>query len=246
MAGTDQRFVNGFWGADAFILPGAMHTRGHGRHGLMQCGGERSTSRKPVVLVAAALVVSGGCSSSGSGDAPNIDAPAAAAYAMEHFDANKDGAIEKPELSDNPALAAALPTFDANHDGRLSANEIADGLTQMYASRMNLTGMACTVTRNGRPLVGAKVRLRPIEMLADALPSAEGVTDDSGTAHPAVSAELVPTEFNDKPLMYPGLYRVEITHDQLQLPGRYNAATELGCQVNPVARDGMSVQFDLK
>ena len=211
----------------------------------MQCGGERSIDRMTLVL-AVGLVVTGGCSGSDSGDAPEIDARAAAAYAMEHVDENKDGSIEKSELADNPALAAALPSFDASGDGRLDANEIAGGLTRMYASRTSLTEMTCTVTRSGRPLVGAKVRLSPIEMLGQALPSAEGVTDESGTAHPGVSAEFVPSEFKDKALMYPGLYRVEITHDQLQLPSRYNTATELGCQVNPLARDGMSARFDLK
>jgi hypothetical protein len=209
----------------------------------MQRGGERSLGRMKLVL-AAAPAITGGCSA--GDDAPDVDAPAAAAYAMEHFDGNKDGAIQKSKLTDNPALAAALLSFDASGDERLDASEIANGLTQMYVSRMNLTGMTCTVTRHGRPLVGAKVRLRPLEMLGDALPPAEGVTDESGTVQPGVNAELVPTEFKNKPLMYPGLYRVEITHDQVQLPSRYNTATELGYQANPLARVGASARFDLK
>ncbi len=212
----------------------------------MQYGGRSSIGRTPLALAAGALIVIGGCSASGTGQAPAVDAHAAAAYAMEHSDANKDGAIEQSELSDNPALAAALPSFDVSGDGRLDASEIADGLTQMYASRMNLTDMACTVNRNGRPLVGATLRLSPVEMLGESLPAAEGVTNESGTAHPTVGAELIPTEFKDKPLMYPGLYSVEITHPTIQLPARYNTATELGCQVNPMARDGMAVTFDLK
>jgi hypothetical protein len=201
---------------------------------------------RTVALAAAGLVATAGCSKSGLSKAPDVDTRAAADHAMDNFDANKDGAIEKSELTKSPPLVAALPSFDANHDGRLDANEIDAGLTQMYASSMNLTEMTCTVTRNGRPLVGAKVRLLPMEMLGDEMPSAEGITDESGTAHPAVSAEFLPTEFNQKALMYPGLYRVEITHPQAPIASRYNTATELGCQVNAVVRDGMSAKFDLK
>jgi hypothetical protein len=207
---------------------------------------EKPVIRPTLLIVVAGLVAMTGCSGGSSGSPPDVDSRAAAAKAMEQFDANKDGAIEESELSEGPALAAALPTFDANRDQRLNANEIEDGLAQMYASRNPLTEMTCTVTRNGRPLAGAKVRLQPIEMLGEDLPSAEGVTDDSGIARPAVSAELIPTDFKQNPLMYPGLYRVEITHPTIQLPARYNTATELGCQVNPVARGGMAAMFDVK
>ena len=217
----------------------------YGKVAPMHIGGGKPIGRLALVLMAPALVATTGCSSSSSGKAPEIDAPVASAHAMDQFDANKDGAIEISELADCPALAAALPSFDSSGDGRLEASEIAKGLEQMYASRKSLTEMTCTVTLKGRTLVGANVRLRPLEMLSE-LPPAEGVTDESGTVHPAVSADLVPTEFKHKALMYPGLYRVEITHDQSQLPGRYNTATELGCQVNPVARDGMAARFDLK
>ena len=165
---------------------------------------------------------------------------------MEHFDTNHDNTLEPTELTGCPALATARTSFDTNGDLRLSANEIADGLTGMYASGMRLSEMNCTVTLNGQPLVGAKVRLRPIEMLGDALPSAEGMTDELGIARPTISAELLPDDFRQTPLMYPGLYRVEITHPQTQLAGRYNTATELGCHVDPAARGGNSAQFDLK
>jgi hypothetical protein len=46
-------------------------------------------------------------------------------------------------------------------------------------------------------------------------------------------------------LMFPGLYLVEITHPQVQLPARYNTATELGCELNPLSREGSSARFDL-
>jgi hypothetical protein len=213
---------------------------------IMQSPPGKSVRSVALPIAIAGIVTASGCSARGSIAAPDIDPQAAATKAMEQADANKDGALDKSELSNNPALAAALPTFDVNGDGLLNASEIAAGLTQMYAPRNPLTEMTCTVTRNGRPLAGATVRLQPLEMLGEDVPPAEGVTDQSGTARPAISAELIPEQFKQSPLMYPGLYRVEITHPTIQLPSRYNTATELGCQVNPVARDGMTARFDLK
>lgn len=165
---------------------------------------------------------------------------------MEHYDANDDGGLEPSELSRCPALAAARASFDTDGDGRLGANEITDGLAQMYGSQTSLTEMNCTVTLKGRPLAGATLRLRPIEMLGDALPSAEGVTDQRGIAHPTIDVELIPEEFRERPLVYSGLYHVEITHPRTQLASRYNTATELGCLVDPAARGGVSAHFDLK
>src|SRR5688572_10924485 len=164
-----------------------------------------------------ALLVVVGCSAGGSSKSSDIDPQAAAAYAIEHYDANDDGTIAPSELSKCPALAAALSTFDTGGDGRLVANEIVAGLNQMYSSE-RLTEMTCRVTLQGRPLAGAKVRLTPIEMLGDALMPAEGVTNQRGIANPSITAELLPNEFRHKPLMYPGLYDVVITHPQTQLP----------------------------
>jgi hypothetical protein len=129
------------------------------------------------------------------------------------------------------------------HEG---SDELNDGLAQMYSSPGSLTEATCNVTLDGRPLSGATVRLRPIEMLGDTLPPAEGKTDNAGTAHLTVATERIPEEFRHQPLMYPGLYRVETTHPRAKLPSRFNTATELGCIIDPAVRGGMSVHFALK
>jgi hypothetical protein len=56
----------------------------------------------------------------------------------------------------------------------------------------------------------------------------------------------LPNDLKGSRLMQPGLYHVEITHPTVTLPSRYNAATELGFEVDPVARGGVSANFDLK
>ena len=115
----------------------------------------------------------------------------------------------------------------------------------MYGSQTSLAEMTCRVTLNGRPLTGATVRLRPIEMLGDTLPSAEGITDQQGSVRPSIDAVL-PEDFRETSLVYTGLYRVEITHPRTQLASRYNTATELGCMVDPAARGGISAKFNLE
>jgi hypothetical protein len=145
-----------------------------------------------------------------------------------------------------PALAAARDSFDIDADNRISEEELINGLTLMFGSQTVLTEMTCFVTFNGRPLAGATVRLRPIKMLGDALPPAEGVTDRRGSVRPTINADLLPEDFKQRPLLYPGLYHVEITHPVTQIASRYNTASVIGCMVDPAARGGTSSRFDLK
>jgi len=204
-------------------------------------------ARSSLFLLASAVMFAiGGCSAVDSISAPDIDPRAAATFAMEHYDTNHDGTLEPSELSSCPALAAARAKFDPDEDQRISSDELTDSLTQMFGSPASLTEATCNVTLNGRPLAGATVLLRPIEMLGDTLPPAEGKTDKAGTARLTVSRELIPEEFRHLPLMYPGLYQVEISHPQAKLASRYNTKTELGCIIDPAARGGMSVHFALK
>jgi hypothetical protein len=197
-------------------------------------------------LTSAALLAAAGCLDGSSVKPPNVDPQAAATYAMERYDANGDGALEHSELSSCPALAAARANFDIDQDGRVSKDELTDALTQIYGVETSLTTLSCTVTFSGRPLAGATVRLRPSQMLGDALPSAEGVTDQHGLARPTIDPKLLPEEFRERPFVYAGLYRVEITHPRTQLAARYNSETELGCYVDPAAHNATSARFDLK
>ena len=71
------------------------------------------------------------------------------------------------------------------------------------------------------------------------------MTDQRGSARPSIDAALLPEEFRERPLVYTGLYRVEITHPRTQIASRYNTATELGCMVDPAARGGTSAKFNL-
>jgi hypothetical protein len=165
---------------------------------------------------------------------------------MEKYDANHDGAIDTAELASCPPLVAVMPRYDADGNGSLSADEIEARLVELYRTGAVLTNVDCTVTLHRRPLEGALVKFRPVDMLKPAVKPAQGIIDQSGRARLTVQDEDLPDDLKDTALMYPGLYHVEITHPKVDLPARYNDASELGFEVDPSLRDGMSAQFDLK
>lgn len=197
------------------------------------------------VALGAAMVglISTGCSSPGAG---GIQPEAAAARAMELYDANGDAALDADELKKAPALAVAIAAYDTDGNGRIEANEIAQRLTRLYQPSLDLAEVAIQVTADGQPLSGAVVRLRPAEFMGPGMISAEGITDETGTAKPKVAEEHVPAEFRSTPLVQFGPYLVEVTHPDRQLPARYNSASELGMDVDPSSRNGLSTRFDLK
>jgi hypothetical protein len=165
---------------------------------------------------------------------------------MEQFDANGDAAVDSEELAKCPPLSKAVASFDADKDGRLTEVEIANGVVALAGPDSAYVSANCTLTFEGRPLVGATVKLRPPDFIGDALPPAEAVTDESGHASPSISSDQMPPQLMGTPLVYPGLYHVEITHPQRPLPGRYNTATELALVVDPSSREGSAARFDLK
>jgi hypothetical protein len=175
-----------------------------------------------------------------------VDGGDAAAFAIEHYDGNGDGALDKSELAKCPPLVAAMTNYDADGNGQLSADEIKNRLVRLYGSGAALTNVDCTVTVSGRPLRGAAVKFRPVEMLGDAVKPAESVTDEAGLARPAIADDQLPDDMAGTALVQPGLYHVEITHPDMALPARYNTATELGFEVDPVQRGGTTARFDLK
>jgi len=197
---------------------------------------------------AAAILILSGCGGAKPAGVrpPSVDADAAGDYALENYDANKDGAIDKGELAAKcPPLAAAMPSYDADSNGQLSREEVVARVTRLYGSGNALLTVDCMVTLDGRPLTGATVRFRPVAMFGDELQPAEGVTDEQGAARPSVTDENLPEDLKGTALMAPGLYHVEITHPQRELPARYNTATELGFEVDPVSRTGTAARFDL-
>ena len=177
---------------------------------------------------------------------PEVDAAAVAESAMEEFDANGDAALDSEELAKCPPLGKAVASFDADKDGRLTEGEIANGIVALAGPESAYLSTNCTVTFEGRPLANATVKLRPPDFIGDSLPTAVAETDASGHASPSIPSDRLPPQLLGTPLVYPGLYHVEITHPERQLPGRYNTSTELAFVIDPSSREGNSARFDLK
>lgn len=190
------------------------------------------------------------CGCSGSGPAAvrqvSVDASEASAAAIAQYDKNSDGAIDQTELAACPPLAVAMAELDANKDSKLAADEIATRIEKLYGSGSALATFNGTVALGGRPLAGAQVRFVPAGFLGEGVPAAQGVTDESGAVRPALADADLPDNLKGQPLIRPGMYLVEITHPEQQLPARYNTATELGAVVDPTSRTGLSARFDLK
>jgi hypothetical protein len=177
---------------------------------------------------------------------PSVDGSDVAAFAMEHFDANRDGALNASEMADCPPLVVALASYDADKNGELTGEEIDARISRLYGPGAALTSADCAVTLNGRPLQGATVKFRPVEMLGSSVKPAQGVTDQSGIARMALADNDLPDDLKGTALVHPGLYHVEITHPQIAIPASYNTATTLGFEVDPSQRTGTSASFDLK
>jgi hypothetical protein len=190
----------------------------------------------------AAAMILAGCSSPG---AVGVDPESAAARAMELYDANKDGALDAEELKKSPSIAAAQTAYDANGDGRIETGEISQRLARLFAGKFNLAEVDITVTVDGQPLSGATVQLQPAEFVGSGMEPAKGVTDATGTVRPTIAAEQLPAEFRSSPLVQFGPYVVEVTHPERALPARYNSASELGMDVDPTSRSGLTTGFAL-
>ena len=188
--------------------------------------------RKFVVPIGLAALL-GGCSSQpGRISAPKVDSAAAAAQAVAEYDANGDQQLEEGELTGAPELAAVLKRYDADADGRLTADELAAGIRRWSEGRAGLLLWPYQVTLNGQPLSGAEVKLVPAPYLGDAIAPASSTSDGAGRGSIAIKPEDLPAGAPKRPLVQPGLYRVEITHPSSKIPEKYNAATTLGLEVS--------------
>jgi hypothetical protein len=164
--------------------------------------------------------------------APPISASGAAAKAMELYDTNKDSKISGAELDKCPGLKASLKVMKTDKDKGITSEMIVERIKRWQASGVGRTSMSCQVVRGGQPLVDATVKFVPEKFLADWLTeTATGKTNQTGTA--MVSLPITETGPDAPPPgICPGIYRVEITKDGVQIPAKYNTNTEFGQEVS--------------
>jgi len=195
-------------------------------------------------LAGICLLVTGGCSGRpGRVVPPEIDPVAAADQALADFDLNKDDHLDQEELKACPGLQAATRSADTNQDGQLSAEEIAARIRSWSDGKVALVAVNCTVIKNGRPLVGATVRLVPEKFLGPNILTATGISDSAGRVELALAGVPV------KGVAHCGFFRVEISKkqgDQELISEKYNRNTVLGEELTEGGeRRKMGIVFDV-
>jgi hypothetical protein len=194
------------------------------------------------VVFSLALSGSGGCS--GRPSAPpgsDIDPASAGAKAVADYDANKDGKLNEAELQQCPSLRSALKRVDKDGDSQLTAEEISSRIQKWADSGTIVLGAPTHVELDGKPLEGAAVTFEPEAFLGASMYAAKGLTNKSGQ---------VVFEMNPKiglPGVFPGFYRVRVSKDGggVSIPAKFNAVTELGCEVADDIDVGM-IRFELR
>jgi hypothetical protein len=185
-------------------------------------------SRIAWILVGLALAMPlGGCSNSPSAvSIPEWDPPGFASAILAELDKNGDTLVDKAELTAAPGLAFGARFIDTSGDGKLSRDELETRFSKYRERRLGLTSQPLRLTRNGRPLVDARVQLVPEFFLSETIEPAEGTTLVEGMVYPSVSGQQTA-------LMRVGYYRVQVTSPTVNLPAKFNTASTVGVEVSP-------------
>jgi hypothetical protein len=202
-----------------------------------------SFAQSKLSLVVVLCVAAIGCGGPGRIEPPSIEPSAAGAAALKAYDQDGDGGLSREECTRCPGLAdEAFGRYDADGDARITGQEITARLQSMLDKKIGLVPAWCTVTLDGQPLAGAVVQLEPEVFLDGMLGAARGTTGVRGTAQiDSVAAEGDET----LPGTPPGIYRVRITHPEVNLPARYNQETTLGMEIAPLEQGADNKTFRL-
>lgn len=193
------------------------------------------------ILVGAGVGLAVGCSGQSS-----INPASAARLAVEMHDTNGDEVLSAEELKSCPGIGCELARYDTNSDGQLTAEEIAGRIDTFLDGSARFMSFSCTVTLNGRPLQGALVELVPEDFLGTAVEPAQGTTTANGSVELSVSQDALPPANQPLKLVRPGIYQVRVTHPRVEIPPRYHATTELGCEVSGEASNpAFPLRFEL-
>ena len=160
---------------------------------------------------------------------PDIDPAESATKAMAQYDANGDAQLDDNELANS---AISLKLWDTDGDGAVTQPEITQRLGQFVDSGVGMSAVIGSVSWQRAPLPGAKVVFEPEAFLGEGMLTASGTTDESGETKISVADEFLPHP-NMKGIQ-PGLYRVRITHPEVNLPDVYNTNSTLTFESSPV------------
>ncbi len=189
-----------------------------------------------------------GCSNHPPGVAGvSVDAGGISRKIIDQYDLNHDGKLSEQELASLPPIAGNRSWYDGDHDGQISGDELRAGLAAIFDPKVGLLTYQCSVSRNGQPLTGANVKFVPLPALQGVIPPVTGVTDKDGCAELSLAAEDRPANAPARIAMVrPGLYLIEITHPEIEIPEEYNVNTTLGQEISRFTTAGSGKAIRLK
>ncbi|MBN1852311.1 MAG: hypothetical protein JW829_06290 [Pirellulales bacterium] len=173
-----------------------------------------------------------------------VDPPEAAQSALDTYDQNQDGLLSKTELELCAGIRKAIGAYDRDQDGSVSKKELEDRFRSWVESRTRISAVTCIVHWNGSPMEGASVKLIPEPFLKGKISPGSGETRGNGRAILTSSDADLPPAWKGLRGMQLGLYQVEITHPNIDIPAKYNTKTTLGQEINP-STPGAPILFDL-
>lgn len=176
---------------------------------------------------------------------PGVDAQGAAEQALTLYDGDGDGQLNSEELKASPPLVDAVAAYDANRDGLLSREELETGMESWERRGIGAMALPFTVRLDGRPLQGAEVKLTPAPFLDDAVASAGGTADQTGSGSLQIAGDRPANVPANLPVIQPGLYLVEITHPTIPIPEVYNKASTLGLEAGIAGQNPSGVVWEL-
>ena len=185
-----------------------------------------------------------GCGGPAELEQPRFNATAISDRLMEAYDDNGDGLLSQQELQECPSILGAMSRFDSSGDGQVSPEEVAERVQVWSTGRVALMRFQCRLELDGAPLGGARVELVPEPALAAVIKPASGVSRNSGSVDLQIAPADLPPDTPYKGV-HMGLYKVQVTHPDVDISARYNTDTELGQEV---ARDlgYENIVFNLK
>ena len=173
----------------------------------------------------------------------------AAAAAIDQYDTNGDDMLSDEELAAVPGMRKWKSLYDTDGDGQVARSEIRERLNLWNRQKLGFRTLRAAVTLDGRPLVGADVRLIPEIYLGPHVKPAAGVTNENGYATLSMAEEDIPDSLKSGSGIVRGVtggtYRIQVTHPRIDLPGIYQNNSVLG---DEIALDtvGSSMEVELQ
>jgi EF hand len=218
----------------------------------------RSTAKNPMVFnkriwsvsrfaIFFGSVVVGGCGGRPNAiEIVNVDPAQAAAQAIAANDKDGDGKLSADELRSIPGILKWKQLYDLNSDGYVTADEISQRLEKLRADKVGFRAVSASVKLDGRPLPNVHIVLTPEAYLGEAVKVASGTTNERGFASLMVAADDLPEAIKQRNIkvsgVYPGTYKITVSHPQRKLPSVDVKGLPLG---DEIARDTIDTTVEI-